>query len=175
MENPRVYAVNLQTQESDELPSWFNPNAPLEQLDVHLRMLREFKRKKINQWREAANFAYFVYKGKRIACDRLSRSDIDGTNGEIIGLTIIHNEPRLPLNWIGKWKAIDNEYVDITTVVEWKEFYSAMFNCGTLNFAKAQYLKAIVESTGSLQDIMNITWETKTPYDMEPDPLPLAL
>lgn len=163
---PPAMHLPIHQDDPDGLPGWFNPSAPLEELDAHLAVLRDYKHKQINKWREEANFTYFIYQGKRIACDRLSRSDIDGTNGEIVGTAVITGTPAMPLGWVGGWKTMDNSYVPITTPEQWKAFYSAMFNCGSMNFAKSQYLKHIVDTSSNLQMVLDLNWSFVTPFDL---------
>lgn len=167
MSLPETVRTDISSETGEiELPSWFNPNATIDDLDKNLKVLRDYKHKLINKWREEANFKYFVYEGHRIACDRLSRSDIDGTNGEILGRAIINGTPSMPDGWPGGWKTMANNYVPITTLAQWKAFYSAMFNCGSLNFAKSQYLKHIVDNSNNLHQVLEVDWSTPTPYDL---------
>lgn len=105
----------------------------------------------INKCRYEANFTSFPFGGKLIACDQLSRSDIESTNAQIIK----HNA--LPTGWPGGWKAIDNEYVAIPDITTWNTFYDAMYNTGMQNFAKSQNLKLQLE-TATLDTINNIVW-----------------
>lgn len=69
--------------------------------------------------RNAANFSTFPHAGKAIACDQLSRSDIDGTNG------FVSLYGALPPDWPGGWKAVDNTYVPISSVADWEAFTAA--------------------------------------------------
>lgn len=118
--------------------------------DLELR--KAGKRAEINEARLAANFSTFTHAGKVFACDQLSRSDIDGTNGFVA----IYGA--LPPGWPGGWKAMDNTYLPITTVADWKAFYSSMFATGSANFAKSQGLKAQVESATTAEEINSIGW-----------------
>lgn len=150
------------------VPLWERVNISIEELDEALIALRKHKGEQINQWREAANNTWFPYKGKRFACDKLSRSDIEGTQGQIMNRGEIPD----PSVWAGGWKAIDNTFITINTVEEWHAFYEAMFVQGAKNFAKSQYLKQVVASTGTIQEILNLTWDNvKTPYDAIEGPL----
>lgn len=110
------------------------------------------KRAEINAARLAANFSTFTHAGKVFACDQLSRSDIDGTNGFVA----IYDA--LPPGWPGGWKAVDNTYLPIATAADWKAFYSSMFATGSANFAKSQELKAQVESATTAEEINSIGW-----------------
>lgn len=120
-----------------------------------LRSLAELKAAKlleINQGRATANMGQFTYLGKQIACDRLSRSDIDAVNGEL-ALT-----GTFPAGWPGGWKCVDNTYVVIADKATWVAFYQAMTAQGTSNFLYAQSLKQQVVLATTATEIENITW-----------------
>lgn len=119
---------------------------------VDLVALKAAKNAEINAARLAANFSTFPYADKAIACDQLSRSDIDGTNG------FVSLYGSLPPGWPGGWKAVDNTYVPISSVAEWKAFYSSMFAAGNANFAKAQALKEQLEAATTPEEVQFITW-----------------
>lgn len=127
-----------------------------EEIDGLLNEARVDINQRINEWREAANFSYFIFRGKRIACDRLSRSDIDGT-----GLYVATNG-KLPDIWLGGWKAIDNTYVQITTVQDWNEFLATMYDQGQENFQHAQALKYLITQSTDVDFIRNLTWNYNT-------------
>lgn len=110
------------------------------------------KNAQINEWRLEATFTTFTHAGKVISCDQLSRSDIDGTNGHVSLLG------SFPSGWPGGWKAIDNTYTPITTVEEWKDFYSSLTAQGTANFNHAQALKAQLAAATTLEEVEAITW-----------------
>lgn len=114
--------------------------------------LKSAKNSQINAARLAANFTVFTHAGKTIACDQLSRSDIDGMNGFV---TLYGS---LPPGWPGGWKAVDNTYVAITTVAEWKAFYASMFTQGNTNFAKSQTLKASLAAATTAAQVQAIVW-----------------
>ena len=118
----------------------------------NLAALKAAKNEQINQWRLEANASSFEYQGKRFAVDRLSKDDIVGANGEI------NNLGALPAGWPGGWKAIDNTYIAITTVEQWRAFYSAMFAQGNANFARAQTLKALVANAATADEVQAIEW-----------------
>lgn len=106
----------------------------------------------INAWRLQANRTSFTFAGKEIACDELSRSDIDGTLGKIL-LT-----GAFPAGWPGGWKAIDNTYVTITDLETWTAFFSAMVDQGSANFAYSQLLKADVAAATTTEEVEAIVW-----------------
>jgi hypothetical protein len=110
------------------------------------------KSQQINAWRAEANQTSFTYGGKAIACDALSRSDIDGVNGEV-SLTGL-----LPNNWPGGWKCMDNSYVAIPDKATWIQFYQAMTAQGTTNFLHSQTLKTTLANATTLAEIDGIVW-----------------
>lgn len=120
--------------------------------DIDLGALKAGKNDEINAARLAANFSTFTHAGKHIACDQLSRSDIDGTNGYVA----LHGA--LPPGWPGGWKAVDNTYVVIGDVDAWKAFYSSMFAAGNANFAHAQALKALLTAATTAEQVHAIRW-----------------
>lgn len=107
---------------------------------ISLEDLKSSKNQEINSSRFEANLSSFTYAGKQVACDALSRSDIDAVNGIV---SLINN---MPPNWVGGWKAMDNTILPIPDVATWINFYSAMVQQGTANFVKAQTLKAQLET-----------------------------
>lgn len=120
--------------------------------DANIAQMKSDKNDEINAARLDANLTSFPYGGKQIACDTLSRSDIDGANGYIV------NQATLPPGWPGGWKAVDNTYVAITDIATWKLFYAAMVGQGMINFAKAQTLKATLASATTPEQIEAIAW-----------------
>jgi hypothetical protein len=119
-------------------------------LEQQIVQARSAKNLEINAWRLAKNKTTFTYAGKLIACDDLSRGDIDAANNEIANLGA------LPVGWLGGWKAVDNSYVVIGSVATWKLFYSAMFNQGNANFAAAQAYKTQLAAATTLRQIKDI-------------------
>jgi len=138
----------IRHQEFDGLPpqlapekglSWHADPVPLPEPPT-LESVRDAKIAEINAARLAANQSFFMHQGKQVACDTLSRGDIDAVNG-IVALT-----GGLPPGWIGGWKAIDNSIIVISSQPEWVMFYAAMVQQGTTHFTKAQGLKAQLEA-----------------------------
>lgn len=119
---------------------------------VPLVALKAAKNEEINASRMAVNFSHFTHGGKQIACDQLSRSDIDGTNG------FVALYGALPPGWPGGWKAMDNSYVAIADVAAWKAFYASMFAAGNANFAHAQALKALLAQADTPEAVAAIQW-----------------
>lgn len=117
-----------------------------------LANLKTAKAAAINQARLTANFTTFQHEGKTFACDALSRSDIDGTNGT---MTLTGG---FPPGWPGGWKAVDNTYIQITTRLQWEAFYLAMCAQGATNFGHAQGLKATLAAATTAEQVAAITW-----------------
>lgn len=117
-----------------------------------LAQAKAAKGQEINTWRLQANRSTFTHAGKLFACDELSRSDIDGTNGYVSLMGV------MPPDWPGAWKAIDNTYLPISTVAGWREFYTAMYAEGAANFMHAQELKAQLAAATTLAQVAAITW-----------------
>lgn len=93
------------------------------------------KNDEINKARAAANTSTFPWQDKMIACDALSRSDIDG----IANYIALFGE--LPSNFPGAWKATDNTFIPITTAEAFKDMFNAMVAQGAANFIKSETLK----------------------------------
>jgi len=87
-----------------------------------------------------------------IACDPLSRSDIDGINGYVA------TRGEMPPNWVGGWKAVDNSIVSIPDVVTWNAFFDSMIAQGQANFAKSEGLKAQLNAATTPEQVAAITW-----------------
>ena len=119
---------------------------------VDLAALKVAKNLQINAWRMAANLSTFPYAGKLIACDDLSRSDIDAVAGSI-ALT-----GNLPAGFPGAWKATDNTFVSIPDITTFKAMYAAMTVQGTANFSHSQTLKAALAAASTQAEIDAITW-----------------
>lgn len=124
----------------------------LEPVPLSLDEAKATKREEINAARLRANQSNFTYQGKLIACDPLSRSDIDGVTSEV-ALT-----GNLPADFPGGWKAKDNSYVSIPNVAAWRSFVQAMVAQGTANFVHAQALKAAVDAATTLAEIDAVVW-----------------
>lgn len=137
--------------------SWLDAGGVPEPADAPtLAELKATKNAEINASRLAANFSTFAHGGKQFACDQLSRSDIDGTNG------FVSLYGTLPPGWPGGWKAIDNSYAPIATVTDWKAFYASMFAAGNANFAHAQALKALLAAASTADEVAAIHWGMPT-------------
>ena len=117
-----------------------------------LAELKAVKNSEINNARLVSNRSTFTHSGKVIACDELSRGDIEGTNG-IVSLFGV-----LPTGWPGGWKAVDNTYVVISDVAGWKAFYASMYAAGIANFSKAQTMKAQLSAATTAAQVSAIVW-----------------
>lgn len=117
-----------------------------------LESAKKHKNAQINSWRAAANQTHFTHLGKQIACDPLSRSDIDAVANNI-ALT-----GTFPVGFPNAWKAMDNTFLPISTIDAFKELYASMTLQGALNFAKSQDLKAQVETATTISAVQDITW-----------------
>jgi hypothetical protein len=127
-------------------PMLADPPAPT------LDELKAAKNAEINAARAAANTGAFEHGGKTFSCDQLSRSDIDGVNGEV-ALT-----GALPQGFPGAWKAVDNTFLPIADVSAWTAFYSAMVAQGTANYIHAQQLKAQLAAATTAEEVAAIAW-----------------
>ncbi len=107
---------------------------------------------KINVWRAQANQTSFTHLGNEIACDALSRSDIDAVAGSV-ALTGV-----FPVGFPHAWKAMDNSYLPLPDVAAFKAMYASMAQQGTVNFGRSQTLKAAVVAATSIEQITAITW-----------------
>ncbi|MCU7372864.1 DUF4376 domain-containing protein [Paucibacter sp. O1-1] len=124
--------------------SWLDPRS--------LEQMKADKNDEINAARLAANRGGFMFAGKLISTDELSRSDIDGTNGTV---TLTGD---FPAGWPGVWKTEDNSYVPIPDIETWKLFYAAMSAQGAANFATSQALKAQLALAESPEQVEAVAW-----------------
>lgn len=118
-----------------------------------LAVAKAAKNLEINTERTRANDSWFMFLDSRIACDQLSRNDIQGING------YVSNTGNLPDEWPSGWKHMDNGYVPIVNVDMWRMFYKAMVDQGMTNFQKAQALKQRVSEATTVQEVAAIKWE----------------
>jgi hypothetical protein len=143
--------VNIHNLEDSLVPTYVNGECVFTETKT-LEEIKSDKNSEINKCRLAANRSTFPFGGKNIACDELSRSDIDAVNG-IVALT-----GSLPPNWVGVWKATDNSYVPVADLSTWTAFYVAMVSKGSENFAYAQQLKTELASATTHADVKAISW-----------------
>ena len=140
----------------DYMPGRYNyVNGAFVVVPLAANVLADLKAKKnedINQWRAEANSSTFIHLGKIIACDALSRSDIDGVAGSI-SLT-----GAFPVGFPGAWKAVDNTYLVLATVQAFKDMYASMTAQGTMNFGHSQTLKAALAAATTKAEIDAVVW-----------------
>lgn len=122
------------------------------QIDSELEQAKASKNQQINDWRAEANQTYFTHQGKQVACDALSRSDIDAVAGSI-SLTGV-----FPAGFPGAWKATDNTYLALPDVAAFKAMYSSMTLQGTINFGHSQTLKTTLAAATTVAQVNAIVW-----------------
>ena len=128
-------------------------NVTMHWLDMRTLMdVKSIQNGLINTERLAANRSSFQFSGKAIACDELSRGDIDAVSG-IVALT-----GALPPGFPGGWKAIDNSYVAIPDRAAWVSFYAAMVSQGTANFNHAQLRKSALLAASTITEAEAVVW-----------------
>ena len=117
-----------------------------------LAELKTLKKEEINSWRTEANQSSFPFAGKEVACDPLSRGDIDAVTDHVA----LFGE--FPIDFPGAWKVTDNTYIPIPDIDTWKNLIQAMTAQGTANFLHAQALKAQAESATTREALDAIQW-----------------
>jgi hypothetical protein len=125
-----------------------------------LKAARAAKTKEIDADWLGANNNFFYYQDKKIAADMIAQQSINGTNGYIALFGEFQRD------WPGGWKTMDNDYVTIGTIEEWKDFYRSMVDQGQLNFAYAQQLKQKAATAQTLEELNAIKWG-KTAFERE--------
>jgi hypothetical protein len=119
---------------------------------VNLAALKAAKNEQINAWRAEANLSSFPHAGKRIACDALSRSDIDGVANNIALFGVF------PEGFPGGWKATDNTMIALVDVDGFRDMFASMTAQGTENFNHAQSLKAQLAAASTADEVAAIEW-----------------
>ena len=119
---------------------------------VAIELQRDEKRAEIDQQRAAANASTFPHGGKQIACDALSRSDIDGVANHIA----LFGD--FPDGWPGGWKATDKTMLPLADVDAFRAMYASMTAQGTENFNHSQDLKAQLAAASTPEEIAAIAW-----------------
>ena len=110
------------------------------------------KNTQINLWRADANQTSIPHAGKLVACDALSRSDIDAVANSI-ALT-----GAFPAGFPGAWKAVDNSYIMLPNVDAFKAMHASMTAQGTINFGHSQDLKAALAAATDVGAVNAIVW-----------------
>ena len=129
-----------------------NAPIPSETIPPTLAEQKTAKNLQINQWRTEANNSTFTHLGKSIACDELSRRDIDGVAGEI---TL---NGAFPAGFPNKWKSTDNSYLSLPDIPAFKAMYSSMTLQGITNFGRSELRKAELASATTIDQLNAIVW-----------------
>ena len=124
----------------------------IERAALSVDALRVAKSIEIDDWRAAANASTFPFGGKLIACDALSRSDLDG----VVGHIALFNA--FPAGFPGGWKATDKTMLPLPDVDAFRAMYAAMTEQGTRNFNHSQELKAQLAAASTPEEIAAIQW-----------------
>jgi len=120
--------------------------------NIDLPSLKAAKNVDIDGWRAAANASTFPHGGKLIACDALSRSDIDGVANHIALCG------DFPAGFPGGWKATDKTMLPLGDVDAFRAMYASMTAQGTENFNHSQNLKAQLAAASTPEEIAAIQW-----------------
>jgi uncharacterized membrane protein len=137
---------------ANEARNGVEPASAALQSPPDLAALRAAKNDEINAWRATANQTTFPHAGKQIACDALSRSDIDGVANNIA------LSGGFPAGFPMAWKATDNTFIELADVDAFKDMYTSMTAQGTENFNHAQALKAQLAAASTPEEIEAIEW-----------------
>lgn len=113
---------------------------------------KQAKNVEINAWRAGANLSTFEHAGKQIACDELSRSDIDGVANHIALFGAF------PKGFPGGWKATDNSMIPLVDLDAFKAMYASMTAQGTANFNHAQELKTRLALAVTPHEVAAVEW-----------------
>jgi hypothetical protein len=115
----------------------------------------------ITQARLAADADRFVYTYTDTSGNSVSK-DIRTGNKDMVDLLTTNSYVTLfgefDADWPGGWKAIDNSYVPITTLDQWKDFFKSMYKTGIANFKKSQLLKSQIEEATTVEAVQAINW-----------------
>lgn len=125
-----------------------------ERADAATVVARQTKNQDIDRWRAEANASTFPHAGKQIACDALSRSDLDGVAHHIA----LFGD--FPDGFPGAWKASDKTMLPLADVNAFRAMYASMTAQGAWNFNHSQELKAQLAVASSLEEIAAIRWSS---------------
>lgn len=117
-----------------------------------LDILKAAKNDEIDGMRAAANASSFPFGSKQIACDALSRSDIDGVANHIALCGTF------PAGFPGGWKATDKNMLPLPDVDAFRAMYAAMTEQGTRNFNHSQELKTQLAAASTPEEVAAIVW-----------------
>jgi len=114
--------------------------------------MRIEKNAEIDQWRAEANASAFPHGGKLVACDPLSRSDLDGVAHHIALFAAF------PEGFPGGWKATDKTMLPLADADAFRAMYASMTAQGAENFNHSQELKARLSAASTPEEIAAIAW-----------------
>lgn len=135
-----------------KLPEVQPPEPTPQELADALVAAKVAKNEGINRWRAQANNTSFTHSGKQVACDALSRSDIDAVAGSISLSGVF------PAGFPGAWKAMDNSYIMLPDVAAFKALYASMTAQGSINFGKSQTLKTQLAACTTVEQVDALVW-----------------
>lgn len=157
----QVFTTNLASEESGQNALGVVQD-PLQLLDDQIEQLRKRKRKAISDARDKAYYSWFEHEGKRFACDSTSRQKITES------ICMVNVAPKQLTEQSG-WKAMDKTFLSMPHVEDWNAFFVSLHKKNIAVFNKSEYLKQIVNVTGSLEEIAAVDWDaTPTPFDEPP-------
>jgi len=133
----------------DEATGLFTTPPPVEP-PYNLAADKLLLNQEINEWRAKKNHTAFPHGAKVVACDALSRGDIDAVAGHI---SLFGS---FPANFPGAWKAVDNSYILLPTVEAFKTMYTSMTSQGTANFNASQGFKSRLSSATTKTQMKSI-------------------
>lgn len=155
--NPNTQRVQEQTPVLTVLghyeQSWVVTDINPEVIAANLASAKLQKNLQINKWRAEANQTSFTHLGKQIACDSLSRSDIDAVAGSV------SLNGAFPVGFPNAWKAMDNTYLSLPDIDSFKAMYTSMTLQGTINFGKSQTLKTALTNATTIEEVQALAWE----------------
>jgi hypothetical protein len=128
---------------------------------VSLEIVKARKNSEITAARLKADADHFIYSYTDSDGNAISK-DIRTGNKDMIDLLTTNSYITLfgdfDEDWPGGWKAIDNTYVQIATLDQWKDFFKCMYKTGIANFKKSQLLKAQIEAATTVEEVAAINW-----------------
>ena len=134
---------------------------PRSMVGTDLTALKARKNDEIDRWRADANASTFPHGGKLIACDALSRSDIDGVANHIALFGTF------PVGFPGGWKATDKTMLPLADADAFRAMYASMAAQGSSNFARSQELKEQLATAVTREEIEAIQWTAPEPASVE--------
>ncbi len=147
VEDGRIVSVDI-----PKYPCIFDYETKNWNQDFLISNMKKMKSKELFDTYLKKKNSFFIYKDKKIATDENSLTTIDSINGFIL------MSGTLPENWIGGWKTLDNTYLEISDVEDWKLFYSAKTTFLNNCFIKFQELKSRLSSVTSIEEADALVW-----------------